>query len=104
MECDVQEKMRPLIKNFPTVIHNSKRLAHVAQIFNIPLISTAQLPKVFGETSKEITEVYDSDCSLIFRHTKSDFSMLEKPVLDRLSEMERKKIVLYGVEGHVCVK
>ena len=30
--------------------------------------------------------------------------MLEKPVKDKLESLNRKKIVLYGIEGHVCVK
>jgi nicotinamidase-related amidase len=30
--------------------------------------------------------------------------MLEKPVKDKLVSLNRKKVVLYGIEAHVCVK
>jgi nicotinamidase-related amidase len=30
--------------------------------------------------------------------------MLEKPVWDKLCELGKKKVVLYGIEAHVCVK
>lgn len=30
--------------------------------------------------------------------------MLEPPVLDTMKTLNRKKVVLYGIEGHVCVK
>ncbi len=30
--------------------------------------------------------------------------MLEKPIKEKLESLNRRKIVLYGIEGHVCVK
>lgn len=30
--------------------------------------------------------------------------MLEKPVKEKLESLNRRKVVLYGIEGHVCVK
>ena len=40
MECDIQEKMRKHIFRFDTVEHNAKRLAQLAGLLNVPLIST----------------------------------------------------------------
>lgn len=105
LECDIQDKFIKHVQLGPSVVHNARRLAQTAQIFKIPVISTQQLPKIFGPTVKEIDEIYQSSPDLVFRYEKTDFSMLEKPVWDRIqSTPERKKIVLYGIESHVCVK
>ena len=101
LECDIQEKMKPLIKNFETVAHNAKRLAQVAKILEIPLIITKQTPKTFGDLIPEIIKEY-SETAKIFE--KTEFSMLEEPVLGYLTSLERKKVVLYGIEAHVCVR
>ena len=53
-----------------------------AKIFKIPIISTMQVPKVFGTTADEIAEVYEKQYPEgVFRHEKLMFSMLEDPVM-----------------------
>lgn len=65
-----------------------------------------QVPKVFGPTAVELAEIYEKEYPEgVFRHEKVMFSMLEKPVMDKLESLApRKKVVLYGIEAHVCVK
>ena len=65
-----------------------------------------QVPKVFGTTADEITEIYEKEYPEgVFRHEKVMFSMLEDPVMKKLeSHAPSNKIVLYGCEAHVCVK
>lgn len=105
MECDIQDKFIKHVQLGASVVHNAKRLAQTAQIFKIPVISTQQLPKIFGPTVKEIDEVYQNSQDSTFRFEKTDFSMLEKPVWEQIQSFsERKKVVLYGIESHVCVK
>jgi hypothetical protein len=59
MECDIQSKFTSKhIKLGASVVHNAKRLALTAKIFNIPIISTCQVPKLFGQTAEEILNVY----------------------------------------------
>lgn len=82
MECDIQEKMRKLIYNFDAVVHNAKRMTQIAKILNIPIISTKQMPKVFGDTVSELTTLYEANPERVFAHSKTDFSMLEQPVKD----------------------
>ena len=84
LECDIQEKFRTLMQNGPSVVHNARRLALTAKLFKIPIVSSQQLPKVFGETVKEVAEAYDSYPEGVFRFNKTDFSMLEKPIWDKL--------------------
>ncbi len=48
-----------------------------------------------------IKEVHDKN---VTQFTKDEFSMLEKPVWDYFKSLNRPKVVLYGIEAHVCVK
>ena len=75
----------------------------MAKLFNVPIISTAQVPKAFGPTIKELNDLY-TNFGDVKQHVKSDFSMLEQPVLDYLTNLKRSKVVIYGIEAHVCVK
>ena len=76
-ECDIQEKFTKHILNAATVNHNARRLALTAKLLKIPIISTQQLPKIFGKSEKTIADVYDTYTEGTFRHEKTDFSMLE---------------------------
>ncbi len=87
-ECDVQERMRTIIKNFDSVLHNSVRVTKLSKIFKIPVISTNQVPKVFGPTVKELTDLHQGEEN-VFAYSKADFSMLEKPVLDHFVSLKR---------------
>ena len=40
MECDIQEPLRKLAKNFRDVVANAIRLAEIAEEVKAPLIST----------------------------------------------------------------
>jgi isochorismate hydrolase len=53
LECDVQSKLAKHIKGFEQVANNSARLAHAAKVFDIPVISTAQVN--FGPIDESIT-------------------------------------------------
>ena len=106
-ECDIQSKFTSKhIKNGKSVVHNARRLAITAKIFKIPIISTMQVPKIFGTTAEEIAEIYEKEYPEgVFRHEKVMFTMLEAPVMNKLESLApRNKIVLYGCESHVCVK
>jgi nicotinamidase-related amidase len=67
LECDIQDKFIKHVQLGPSVVHNARRLAQTAQIFKIPVISTQQLPKIFGPTVKEIDEIYQTSPDLVFR-------------------------------------
>ena len=46
MVCDLQERFRPSILNFDTVVKNSDKLAKAALLLGIPVLATEQYPKV----------------------------------------------------------
>jgi len=95
--CDVQEKFRPLIHVFPSVVHVSQTMIAAARILDIPLIVTEQYPRALGKTVSELQ--LDPSKDKIF--SKTQFSMVIPAVSQEISAIE--VVVLFGIEAHVCV-
>ena len=74
----------------------------MSQIFDIPVVATRHVQKNFGDIEELITSVTHPGRKVF---DKTQFSMIEKPVLDYMKGFkERDQVVLYGVEAHVCMK
>ena len=92
--------MRKHIFGFNAVAHNAKRLAQFSQLLNIPLIATKQAN--FGPIAEEITNAHPEGTLCV---EKKMFSMLTEPVVEHLKlHSERRNVVLYGQEAHVCIR
>eukprot|EP01116_Phalansterium_solitarium_P000425 TRINITY_DN1027_c0_g1_i3.p1 TRINITY_DN1027_c0_g1~~TRINITY_DN1027_c0_g1_i3.p1 ORF type:complete len:203 (+),score=21.84 TRINITY_DN1027_c0_g1_i3:465-1073(+) len=100
--CDIQERFRPLIQNFPAVVHSSKTLISCAKELQIPIIATEQYSKGLGTTVPELD--IRAQTNHVFE--KKQFSMLTPEVRDVLFGSGRtpKSVVLVGIEAHVCVQ
>ncbi|KAL0476413.1 isoc1, partial [Acrasis kona] len=101
--CDVQDRFRPLIHNFESVLWVANTMSKASNILNVPMIITEQYPKALGHTCKEIEL---PPHQRIFE--KKKFSMLDDEVSKHLEEeesfKERRQAVLFGIEAHVCVQ
>ena len=96
---DMQEKLVPVIDGHEPVTANSLKLIQAAQILDVPVTATEQYPKGLGPTIPELAD------HLPERPEKIDFSCLN--CLDWSptgSDPEgRFKVVVAGIEAHVCV-
>ena len=97
---DMQEKLIPKIFDQHTVISNIVTLIKSAKILNIPIIVTEQYPKGLGPTIPEIKDLIipwqpiEKICFSCFGG--NDFSK-------KLKELKRDKLILCGIESHVCI-
>ncbi|GFR40317.1 hypothetical protein Agub_g853 [Astrephomene gubernaculifera] len=97
--CDIQEKFRPAISGYPTVIDTARRMVQGADVLGIPILVTEQYPKALGSTVSEI--VLPSGTSVF---PKTMFSMCTPDVDNWLeSKPNVRQVMLLGIEGHVCV-
>ncbi|KAF9116493.1 Isochorismatase domain-containing protein 1 [Mortierella sp. AM989] len=94
--CDIQEKFRPHIFQYPSVIATAQKMIAAHKILDIPLIVTEQNPKALGATA---TELDLSQAKINIPKTK--FSMFVPEVEKELKGI--KSVVLFGIESHVCV-
>src|SRR5438105_556177 len=95
---DVQEKLMPFIRDAVALTRNIGFLIDAARILKIPVQATEQYPRGLGATVAELAR------RLPERPDKVAFSCCAIPsVVETLHREARPKIVLCGIEAHVCV-
>ena len=96
---DMQEKILPVINGQEAVLANCLKLIEAASILDVPTTATEQYPKGLGPTVSAIAERIPD------RPEKIEFSCLN--CLDWSSSASdpegRFKVVVAGIESHVCV-
>jgi nicotinamidase-related amidase len=96
---DVQEKLMAIIPNAQAVICNIAFLIDAARLLRIPVQATEQYPKGLGPTVPELAR------RLPERPDKVAFSSCAVPgVVEGFRSEARPKVVLAGIETHVCVQ
>ena len=95
---DVQERLMNAMPDRDKVYKNSLILIDAAKQMSIPIIVTEQYPRGLGATVAPIKEHLE-DYQYI---EKVSFSVSEA-LLKKLSDDERKTLIVLGSETHVCV-
>lgn len=97
---DVQDHLTPVMTDPRRVIHNCDLLIRAARTLSIPAIASEQYPKGLGPTIIDLREnLPEAD-----RMAKLHFSAAADPaIFARISGLERKQIVIAGIEAHICV-
>src|SRR5262249_43960841 len=96
---DVQEKLMPLIPRATEVIRNIAFLIDAARALEMPVQATEQYPQGLGATVPELAR------RLPDRPDKVAFSCCAIPsVVDNFRRAARPKLLLAGIETHVCVQ
>ena len=99
-ECDIQKVLERHLYNFPTMARNAARITQTAKILDIPVIATAQVN--FGPISLEVKEKHFEGVKVF--EGKQQFSMLTQEVDPYFTSLNRRQVVLYGCEAHICIK
>ncbi|MBI1916112.1 MAG: hydrolase [Planctomycetes bacterium] len=95
---DVQEKLIPKILDADSLQRNVAFLIDAARLLHMPVLATEQYPKGLGPTVACLRE------RLSERPDKVAFSCAAIPsVVETLHREARPKVVLTGIETHVCV-
>lgn len=97
---DAQEKLIHHINQSEAVIARCQWLIQLATKLDVPQIISEQYPQGLGNTTASLA-------ALIPNHTAIDkvhFSCWREPRFKKqLQDMNRKQLVLIGIEAHVCV-
>lgn len=95
---DIQEKLLPKITQSGEVLRNASFLVKAAKTLGVPVIATEQYPKGLGPTVEPIrgllTTVWEK---------KTFSAVAEGGALDFLKSDARIKVVVVGIEAHICV-
>lgn len=96
---DVQEKLVNMLDD-KTVSSEAVKVAKAAGILNIPTIITEQYPKGLGTTIAELKNAVPNAEYI----EKTSFSALKEEILQtKLKELNKKQIIIFGIETHICV-
>lgn len=99
---DVQERLFAAMDadHREEVVHNLKVLAAAARRLSLPVVVTEQYPKGLGHTLPELREALGAVEPL----EKITFSCCDADgFLPRLRALGTKRVILGGIEAHVCV-
>ncbi len=97
---DIQERLAAAMGDRQKVIANCLHLINAAGLLRIPILITEQYPKGLGPTVSEIKDALESYNPI----EKIAFSCCgEQKFLDELASVGKRKIILAGMETHVCV-
>jgi nicotinamidase-related amidase len=95
---DVQEKLMVKIPGADALVRDIGFLIDAARLLDIPVQATEQYPKGLGATVAELARRVPE------RPDKTGFSCCAIPaVVDNFHRAARPKVLLAGIEAHVCV-
>lgn len=97
---DIQDRLVPVMEHGKKIIKNNITLIEASKELEIPVIITEQYPRGLGSTILEIGEKIDNKTKIF---EKISFTGYTKEVKLALEETGRKKIIITGMETHVCV-
>jgi len=98
---DIQEKLLPAIHANERVQGNIIKLLKTAQVLEIPVKYTEQYPKGLGPTVAPIQEALEGKGQHL---EKSHFSCMDEKGFEAfINDPVRNKVVVFGIESHICV-
>jgi nicotinamidase-related amidase len=99
MIVDIQERLAAAMEAGKEVIQKTGILLEMSGVLSMPVVFTEQYPKGLGKTVPELRP--DPERHAVFE--KLSFSAYTEELAAFLMEAGRKKIILAGMETHVCV-
>jgi nicotinamidase-related amidase len=97
---DVQEKLSRAMHEKEALLESTVKAVAGARILGLPVIRTEQNPNGLGPTVPEVAELL-SDSPVV---TKLSFSCCGEPnFLEQLAALNRRQVLVLGIESHVCV-
>jgi nicotinamidase-related amidase len=97
---DVQGKLAQLMHNNEVLFRNICILIESARILDIPILWCQQSPDSLGPTVRQIAELLRDNTPI----DKSSFSCCgEEQFSEELRQLNRRQVILTGIETHVCV-
>lgn len=96
---DIQGKLAQIVENSENVIHNIVKVVKGANVLELPILWLEQYPKGLGPTTPEIAAEINGQP--IEKIAFSAYDTEEFRV--KLEATGRKKILLAGIEAHICV-
>ncbi|MCD5383417.1 hydrolase [candidate division WOR-3 bacterium] len=97
---DLQGRLASIMSEKVSLFENIEIAIKGAKILNIPILWTEQIPEKLGPTIPEISQLL----SPLQPIAKNSFSCCgNEDFIQTLKALNRKQILLTGIEAHICV-
>ncbi len=97
---DYQERLVPVIYENASIIEKTVTLLKGARALGLPFIMPRQYPKGLGDIIPEVKEAVGDFTPF----DKLSFSACgETEIMDHVRSLNKKNIIVCGIEAHVCV-
>jgi len=97
---DIQERLALVMKQKDQVTRNTLHLVELAKMQDIPIVVTEQYPKGLGRTLPGITTALPAHILV----EKVSFNCCgEASFNEQVKRLGRKKLIVTGMETHICV-
>lgn len=97
---DIQEKLAAVMKMKDAVVGNCLHLIELSRMLHMPIVVTEQYPKGLGHTVEDLRSAIPAHKPI----EKLTFSCCEEPpFMKEVKDLDRKTIILTGMETHICV-
>ncbi len=106
---DMQTSLMPYILRAEELVHTQRKLVGVAQRLGVPVLVTEHYKKGLGATAPEVVDLLggepEGNAESSYRPIqKISFSCMgEESFLEALEQYNRKRLVIAGIETHICV-
>jgi nicotinamidase-related amidase len=96
---DMQERLFKTMNKKDELLKNSLKLLKGCKAFNLSIVATEQYPQGLGPSLPEIRPFLETGKTF----SKLSFSGYTPQVSTHLKGLNKKDIILLGIEAHVCV-
>jgi len=97
---DIQGNLFLSMHNREELLRNLTRIIRGSALFDLPVVVTEQIPEKLGPTIPEIAGLLETFDPV----AKSHFSCCrDEGFMNRLKSLKQKKVLITGIESHVCV-
>jgi len=98
---DVQGKLVSLVHEHERVLTHIQFFIKASEAFNLPILWTEQAPDKIGATVDSVKDLLSPMVKPIHKRSFSCYGCPE--FVDRLKNINKRQIIVVGIETHVCV-
>jgi nicotinamidase-related amidase len=98
---DVQTRLAHIMHDHERLYHTIERIIKVSQILEVPILWTEQAPDKIGPTIPSIQQLLSVSIRPIAKRSFSAWQCEE--FVTQLQRLNRRQIILVGIETHVCI-
>ena len=99
--CDLQGAFRPAIDEIDRIAKRSAVVVEAAKLLGLPVLVTEQVPEKLGGTVEEIRAALPPGAMAFGKTAFSCYG--SQPFRDQLTQLDRRQVLLCGIESHVCM-